>query len=114
MGRAQRNPSYANAQTRRSLRVKLPRRGSQCRRGNVERARTLVLVLAVRQHSTAVPAKPRRERLRLANDAALLIARKIDDVAWRHYEFLNHGILAARDTRYRRQVSTIRSVHRSN
>src|SRR3954465_8874185 len=78
-----------------SLRVKLSLRRAQCRRSNVERARTLVLVLAVRQHSTAVPAKPRRERLRLANDTALLIARKIDDVAWRHYEFLNHGILAA-------------------
>src|SRR6267143_7227882 len=78
-----------------SLRVKLSLRRAQCRRGNVERARTLVLVLAVRQHSTAVPAKPRRERLRLATGAALLIARKIDDVAWRHYEFLNHGILAA-------------------
>src|SRR3954463_11568912 len=80
---------------RRSLRVKLTRRGSQHRCIEIERARTLVLVLAVRQHSTAVPAKPRRERLRLANDATLLIARKIDDVAWRHYEFLNHGILAA-------------------
>src|SRR5438094_1070441 len=78
-----------------SLRVKLSLRRAQCRRGNVKRARTLVFVLAVRQHSTAVPAKPRRERLRLANDAALLIARQIDDVTRRHYEFLNHGILAA-------------------
>jgi hypothetical protein len=42
-----------------------------------------------------VPAKPRRERLRLANDAALLIVGQIDDIAWRLYEFLNHGILAA-------------------
>ena len=87
-------PPYTSS--RRSLRVKLSlRRARSRRRIEIERARTLVLVLAVRQHSTAVPAKPRLERLRLANDATLLIARKIDDVAWRHYEFLNHGILAA-------------------
>ena len=89
------HPTLAS-QARRSLSVKLSlRRAQNRRRIEIERARTLVLVLAVRQHSTAVPAKPRRERLRLANVAALLIARKIDDVAWRHYKFLNHGILAA-------------------
>jgi hypothetical protein len=94
MGFAALYPSYI-IRFSRSLRVKLPLRRAQGRRSNVERARALVLVLAVRQHGTAVPAKPRRERLRLANGTALLIARKIDDVAWRHYEFLNHGILAA-------------------
>jgi hypothetical protein len=81
MGFASLYPSYANSKVRRSLRVKLSLRRAQRRRLDIERARALVLVLAIRQRRTAVPTKPRRERLHIANDAALLIARKIDDVA---------------------------------
>ena len=94
MGFASLYPSYANSQVRQSLGVEFSLRRARRSRRDIERARALVLVLAVRQRRTAVPAKPRRERLQTANDAALLIARKIDDVAWR-YVFLNHGVLVA-------------------
>ncbi|MBR1251049.1 hypothetical protein JQ609_29525 [Bradyrhizobium sp. AUGA SZCCT0169] len=70
---------------RASIRVKLasrfPWRGSQITRLDIEGARAFVFVLAIGKRRTTMPAEPRRDRLRLANDAVLLVARKIDDVA---------------------------------
>lgn len=59
--------------------------------GSVECSRTVVVVLAVEQRSTTVPAHARRQRRRLAARRDLTIAGQVDDVAGRRYVFLNHG-----------------------
>ena len=99
MSGAARNPQVAKAHRRPSqlarpgwhaslqiiVRVKLARAfcavATQVTRLDVEGAGAFVFVLAIGKRSTAMPAEPRRDRLHLANDAALLVARKIDDVA---------------------------------
>jgi hypothetical protein len=68
-----------------SIRTKL------ARRVDVEGAGALVFALALRQRCTAMPADSCRHRKRLVGGvAALVIAREIDDVAGRRYEFLNY------------------------
>lgn len=60
-------------------------------RSCVECRRAIVIVLAVEQRSTTVPAHARRQRRRLAARHHLTIARQIDDVGGRRYVFFNHG-----------------------
>ena len=64
---------------------------AQPRCGSVECSRAVVVVLAVEQRSTTVPAHARRQRRRLAARHGLTIARQVDDVARRRYVFFNHG-----------------------
>src|ERR1700684_45425 len=60
------------------IRVKLAQALARARRLDIEGAGALVLALAFRQRSTAMPAGPRRERKRLAGRvAAQLVAREI-------------------------------------
>src|ERR1019366_6342106 len=62
-----------------------------------------------------MPADPRRDRKRLAGGvAAGLIARKIDDIAGRRYDFLNHCSPRGLKPRYRRKASHKRSAQHSN
>src|SRR5207248_6010469 len=74
-----------------SIRIKLARPAAQKRPLDVEGAGAFVFALALRQRRAAMPADPRRHRKRLVGGvAALVIAREIDDVAERRYEFFNH------------------------
>lgn len=59
--------------------------------GSIECSRAVVIVLAVEQRSTTVPAHARRQRRRLAARHDLTIARQVDDVTGRRYVFFNHG-----------------------
>ena len=72
--------------------------------GCVECGRAIVIVLAIEQRSTTVPAHARRQRRRLAARHDLAIARQIDDVAGRRYVFFNHGC-SSRLTRCLSQTS---------
>src|SRR5579863_205028 len=61
------------------------------RRLEIGDAGALIFPLAVRQRSAAMPAGPRRNRLRPADKAAALLeACEVDDVLRLHYDFLNH------------------------
>src|SRR5579863_6121520 len=85
------------------------------RRLEIGDAGTLIFPLAVRQRRAAMPAGPRRNRLRPAdNVAALLVAGEVDDVLRLHYDFLNHCCPRNQCECYRRKASHKRSVQRSN